>query len=190
MDEVTVRLVKTLGAIGHPANDIAEEALFMIREAAKGPAVEATAWLKIGTSNQETLRRIRGILDFLRQHQDLRDFILTGKRSVPVDIDMESGRKLSGRVELPIMTEYHGANARYTPSDIDVRNQYLVNSITPRSPKDQGDLKELQSFISRLETQSQLQVGQNQKIMDIWKWVLIGIPIGIITGIALWILLG
>jgi hypothetical protein len=82
---------------------------------------------------------------------------------------MESGRKLSGRVELPIMTEYHGANARYTPSDIDVRNQYLVNSITPRSPKDQGDLKELQSFISRLETQSQLQVGQNQKIMDIWK---------------------
>lgn len=57
---------------GFSTKGIKKEVFFMIGEAAKGPQAEASAWLKLGVTNTETVQKIEEILNFLDENPDIR----------------------------------------------------------------------------------------------------------------------
>lgn len=57
---------------GFSTKGIKKEVFFMISEAAKGPAAEAAAWLKLGVTNTETVQKIEEILNFLDENPEIR----------------------------------------------------------------------------------------------------------------------
>ena len=51
---------------------IKKEVFYMITEAAKGPRAEAEAWKRLGVQNRQTIRQIKGVLDFIKQNPEVR----------------------------------------------------------------------------------------------------------------------